>query len=61
VQQIEIEKVRSEAREAGFARARHAISRYFIGFHFGDQEYAVTLARNRATNQFLGSSVAVVP
>jgi hypothetical protein len=61
VQQIEIEKVGAEARETGLASTRHSISRYFLGFQFGDQEYTVTLAHNRATNQFLGASVAVIP
>jgi hypothetical protein len=34
MQQIEVEKVGAEA----------SISRRFVGFHFGDQEYTVTLA-----------------
>ena len=57
VQQIEIEKAGAEARETGLASTRHPVSRHFVGFHFGDQEYTVTLASDRATNQFLGAPV----
>jgi hypothetical protein len=48
-----------EARETGLASTRHPVSRHFVGFHFVDQEYTVTLASNRATNQFLGQLCAV--
>ena len=58
---IEIEKVGAEARKTGHASTRHPLSRHFMGFHFGDQEYTITLASNRATYQFLGAPVAVIP
>jgi hypothetical protein len=43
VQQIQIEVVSAETAEASLASMRQAISRHFVGLHFGNQEYAVTL------------------
>jgi hypothetical protein len=61
MQQIEIENVGTEARETGLTSTRHPISRYFVGFHFGDEEHTVALSRNGVTNQLLGAPVAVIP
>jgi hypothetical protein len=70
VQQIEIKKAGAEARETGQASTRHPVSRPFVGFHFGDQEYTVTLASNiarpisfseRPLPQFPDVSIKLIP
>src|SRR6516164_8194675 len=59
MQQVEIEMISAETAEARVASLRDAVSHNVIGPHFGDQEYAVALTGNHASDQFLGSAVAV--
>jgi hypothetical protein len=61
MQQIKIKILGAETGEARFTSARHAIAAHLVCFHFGDHKYAVTLTGNNATDQFLGTSVAVIP
>jgi hypothetical protein len=56
VQQIQIEIVSTETREASITSTRHGISGHLIGFHLGDHEGAVTLTGNhRSPSQLTGS------
>src|SRR5262249_7070436 len=50
VQQIEIEVIGAETREARLASVCHAVSGYITGRQFGDQKYAVTLTGNHVAN-----------
>jgi hypothetical protein len=38
----------------------NAVIRHLIGFHFGDQEYAVALAANHVAYQFLRAAITVI-
>src|SRR5215469_5343610 len=51
--------ISAETAEARVASPRDAVSHHVIGPHFGDQEYAVALTGNHASDQCLGSAVAV--
>src|SRR5262245_12427953 len=55
VQQIEIEMVSTEAFEACLASTRDPVSRHVVGRHLGNQENAITLTSDCATNEFLGA------
>jgi hypothetical protein len=64
VQQIQIEVVGAEMAEASLASTRHAVSRQFVGLHFGNQEYAVALTGDYVAYQFLRAadvSIRVIP
>src|SRR5437764_8615926 len=50
VQQIEIEVIGAETREARLASVRHAVSGCITGRQFGDQKYAVALIGNHVAN-----------
>jgi len=50
VQQLEIEVIGAETREARLASVRHAVSGYIAGRQFGDQKYAVALTGNDVAN-----------
>ena len=60
MQQIEIQMFAAESSEARRASTRDAIARHLIAFHLGDEEYAVALTGNHATDELLGAAVAVV-
>jgi hypothetical protein len=60
VQQIQIEIVSAETNEACPGSTRHVISGHLIRLHFGDQEYAVTLASNHMAYQLLRASISVI-
>ena len=60
MQQIEIEIVGAETSKAQLASTSNAVSGHVIGFHFGNEKYAVTLAGNHVAYQFLGASVAII-
>src|SRR4029077_15135243 len=51
----------AETTEASLASTRHAVSRHFVGLHFGNKECSVTLTGNRVAYQFLGATVTVIP
>jgi hypothetical protein len=61
MQQIEVQIICAETNKARLASAGNAVTLHLISFHFGDQEYAVTLSGNRATDQFLGETITVIP
>src|SRR5262249_22683944 len=50
----------AEAGKARLTGTRHALSVHIIGLDLGDQEYPVTLTRDRMPNQFLGTAAAVI-
>src|SRR5215472_8043633 len=58
VREVKIEVFSPETAKARLASAHNGISGRHV-IHFGDQEYAVALAGNRAADQFLGAAVAV--
>src|SRR3984893_10087150 len=59
MQQIEIQMLAAETREARLGSKRDAIARHFIALHLGDQEYAVALNGTHVTNELLRAPVAV--
>src|SRR5262249_2694124 len=59
-QQIEIEMIDAEAREARLASMGDAISGDVFGLHLGNQIYAITLAGDDMTEEFLGQAISVV-
>ena len=59
VQQIEIEMISAETREARVAGARHAVSARVRRPYLCNQKYAVALTGNHAADQLLGAAVAI--
>ena len=58
MQEVEIEIIGAETREACVARLPDALYGEVVG-HFGDQEYAIALTGNHMANQFLGATLIV--
>jgi hypothetical protein len=59
VQQVKIEMVGAETGEARLTGTRNAITFHVIGPYFGDEEYVVALTSDHATDQFLGTTIAI--
>ena len=60
MQQVEVEMVRAEAREACIASAGDAIAGHFVGLDFGDQENTVALIGDDMTQELLRAAIAVI-
>src|ERR1043166_6155757 len=59
VQQIEIEMIGAETREARGAGTRNAVARHVGGPDFGHQEHALALAGDHTVDRFLGAAAAI--
>ena len=57
--QIEIEMISPETGEASLASLLNTVSRHMTGPDFGDQKYAIALARNYVVDQSLGVAVTI--
>jgi hypothetical protein len=58
-EQVEIEMIGAKTGEARVARPRYAVPRHVSGPYLGDQEYAVALASNNVSDQFLRAAIAI--